>query len=96
MRISSFDNYRVQVPFRLQVPISQFQIGILAWVVHLMLWVKVRQQQVMLMMFSLIMVEYSMSFLSLSTLDFFAEQVGGTTLNLSYSLRFIVGPLLHA
>ena len=27
---------------------------------------------------------------------FFAGQVGGTTLNLSYSLRFIVGPLLHA
>ena len=26
----------------------------------------------------------------------FAGQVGGTTLNLSYSLRFIVGPLLHA
>ena len=29
-------------------------------------------------------------------LSFFAGQVGGTTLNLSYSLRFIVGPLLHA
>ena len=29
-------------------------------------------------------------------LRFFAGQVGGTTLNLSYSLRFIVGPLLHA
>ena len=29
-------------------------------------------------------------------LRFFAGQVGGTTLNLSYYLRFIVGPLLHA
>ena len=29
-------------------------------------------------------------------LKLFAGQVGGTTLNLSYSLRFIVGPLLHA
>ena len=28
-------------------------------------------------------------------LRFFAGQVGGTTLSLSYSLRFIVGPLLH-
>ena len=27
---------------------------------------------------------------------YFAGQVVGTTLNLSYSLRFIVGPLLHA
>ena len=27
---------------------------------------------------------------------FFAGQVGGTTMNLFYSLRFIVGPLLHA
>ena len=48
----------------------------------------IMMQQVRLMMFSLNMVDYSMSF--------FAGQVGGTTLNLSYSLRFIVGPLLHA
>ena len=27
---------------------------------------------------------------------FFAGQLGVTTLNLSYSVRFIVGPLLHA
>ena len=53
-------------------------------------------QQVRLMMFSLNMVDYSMSFLLLSTQLFFAGQVGGTTLNLSYSLSFIVGPLLHA
>ena len=29
-------------------------------------------------------------------LNFFAGQVGGAILNLSYSLTFIVGPLLHA
>ena len=29
-------------------------------------------------------------------LSFFAGQVGGTILNLSYSLSFFVGPLLHA
>ena len=52
--------------------------------------------QVRLMMFSLNIVDYSMSFLSLSSWDFFfAGQVGGTILNLSYSLTFIVGPLLH-
>ena len=53
-------------------------------------------QEVRLMMFSLNMVDYTMSFLSLSTCDFFAGQVGGTILNLSYSLTFDVGPLLHA
>ena len=36
------------------------------------------------------MVDYSMSFLSLSTWDFFAGQVGGTILNPSYSLTFYV------
>ena len=29
-------------------------------------------------------------------LRFFAGQVGGTIMNLCYSLGFIVGPLLHA
>ena len=53
----------------------------------------IMMQQVRLMMN---MVDYSMSFLLLSTRDFFPGQVGGTTLNLSYSLRFIVGPFLHA
>ena len=47
----------------------------------------IMMQQVRLMMFSLNMVDYFMSF---------AGQVGETTLDLSYSLRFIVGPLLHA
>ena len=41
------------------------------------------------------MVDYFMSFLSLSTLYLFAGQVGGTILNLSYYLSFFVGPLLH-
>ena len=36
-------------------------------------------------------VDYPMSFLSLSTWDFFAGHVGGTILNLSYSLSFIMG-----
>ena len=54
-------------------------------------------QQVRLMMFSLNMVDYSHVLpLAVHLRFFFAGQVGGTTLNLSYSLRFIVGPLLHA
>ena len=56
----------------------------------------IMMQHVRLMMFSLNMVDYFMFFLSLTTSDFFDGQVGGTNLNLSYSLRFIVGPLLHA
>ena len=57
----------------------------------------IMMQQVRLMMFSLNMVDYSTPFLLLSTQDFFlAGQVRETTLNLSYSLRFFVGPLLHA
>ena len=35
-------------------------------------------------------------FLSQSTCDFFSGQVGGTTLSLSYTLRFILEPLVHA
>ena len=46
----------------------------------------IMMQQVKLMMFSLNIVDYSMSFLSLSTRDFFAGQVGWTILILSYSL----------
>ena len=56
----------------------------------------IMMQQLRLMMFSLNTVDYSMSFLLLSTQNFFCWTSGGTTLNLSYSLRFIVGPLLHA
>ena len=41
-----------------------------------------------LMMFSLKMVDYPMSFLSLSTWDFFAWHVGGTILNLSLVFGF--------
>ena len=52
-------------------------------------------QQVRLMIFSLKMVDYSMSLLSLSTWDFFACTVGGTIVRHSYSLSIIVGPLLH-
>jgi hypothetical protein len=48
------------------------------------------------MMFLLKMVNYSMSFPSLSTSFFFDEQVGGTILDHSYFLNFFVGPLLHA
>ena len=53
-------------------------------------------QQVGLMMFSLNMVDYPMSFLLLSTWDFFGGQVEGTILRCSYSLSSVVGPLLHA
>ena len=49
-----------------------------------------------LMMFLLKMVDYSMSFLLLSTLIFFDGQVGWTILQLSYLLNFFVGALLHA
>ena len=51
-------------------------------------------QQVRMMMFSLNMVDNSMSFLSLFTLIFYG-QVGGTILSKFYSLGFVVGPLLH-
>ena len=53
-------------------------------------------QQVSLMMFSLNMVDYPMSFLSLSTWDFFGGQVEGNFLRYSYSLSFVAGPPLHA
>ena len=53
-------------------------------------------QQVRLMMFSMNMMDYSMSLLSLSTLTFFKGQVGGTILSKFYSLGFVVGPLFHA
>ena len=56
----------------------------------------IMMQQVRLMMFSVNMVDYSMSFLLLFQLSFFAGQVGGTILNLSYYLTFDVGPFLHA
>ena len=52
-------------------------------------------QQVSLMMFSLNMVDYSMSFLSLSSWTFFGGQVQGTILRCSSSLSFVVGPVLH-
>ena len=52
--------------------------------------------QVRLMMFLLKMVDYSMSFLLLSTLNFFDRQVGWTILDQSYFLNFYVGPILHA
>ena len=52
-------------------------------------------QQVSLMMSFLTMVDYPMSFLLLSTLIFFGGQVEGTILRCSYSLSFVVGPLLH-
>ena len=53
-------------------------------------------QQVSFMMFSLNMVDYPMSFLLLSSLNFFGGQVEGTILRCSYSLSLVVGPLLHA
>ena len=53
-------------------------------------------QYVSLMMFSLNMVDYPMSFLLLASWIFFAGQVQGTILKCSYSLSFVVGPLLHA
>ena len=56
----------------------------------------IMMQQVRLMMFSLKMVDYSMSFLLLSTLIFFDGQVGWTILEHSNFLNFFVGPLLHA
>ena len=55
----------------------------------------IMMQQVRLMMFSLYMVDYSMSFLSLSNKDFFAGQVGWIIVGHSYSLSIVVGPLLH-
>ena len=54
----------------------------------------IMMQKVRLMMFSLNMVDYSMSFLLLFL--FFAGQVGGTILRCSYSLSLFVGLLLHA
>ena len=48
------------------------------------------------MMFSLNIVDYSMSFLLLSTWVFFARQVGGIILYLSCSLTFYTGPFRHA
>ena len=48
----------------------------------------IMEQQVRLMKFSLNMVDYSMSFLSLFTWIFFDRQVGGTILKPSYSLSF--------
>ena len=53
-------------------------------------------QQVSLMMSYLTMVDYPVSFLLLSTWIFFGGQVEGTILRCSYSLSFVVGPLLHA
>ena len=54
----------------------------------------IMMQQVRLMMFSLNMVDY---FLPLAVnLSFFGGQVGGTILNLSYSLTLDVGPFFHA
>ena len=46
-------------------------------------------QKVRLMLFSMNKVDYSMSFLSLSTFDL---QVGGTILSKFYSLGLVVGP----
>ena len=51
----------------------------------------IMMHQVRSMMFLLNMVDYSMSFLSLSTLDFFYGQVGGIILSKFYSLCFVVG-----
>ena len=57
----------------------------------------IMMHQARLIMFSLNMVDYSMHVLPLAVhLCFFAGQVGGTILNLSYSLTFYVGPFLHA
>ena len=53
-------------------------------------------QHVRLMMFTLNMVDYPMSFLSLSTWDCFGGQVEGTIPRCSFSLSFVLGPLLHA
>ena len=53
-------------------------------------------QYVSLIIFSLNMVNYPMSFLLLSSWNFFAGQVQGTILKCSYSLSIVVGPLLHA
>ena len=49
-----------------------------------------------LMMFSLNMVDYPMTFLLLSIWIILAGQVEGTILSKFYSLGLIVGPLLHA
>ena len=56
----------------------------------------IMMRQVSLMMFSLNMVDYHMSFLLLSSWIFFGGQVQGTILRCSYSLSIAVGPLLHA
>ena len=56
----------------------------------------IMMRQVSLMMFSLNMVDYPMSFLLLSSWIFFGGQVQGTILRCSYSLSFVMGPLLHA
>ena len=56
----------------------------------------IMMRQVSLMMFSLNMVDYPMSFLLLSSWIFFGGQVQGTILRCSYSLSIVVGPLLHA
>ena len=53
-------------------------------------------QYVSLMMFSLNIVDYPMSFLLLSSWIFLAGQVQGTILKCSYSSSFVVEPLLHA
>ena len=53
-------------------------------------------EEVSLMMFSLNMVDSPMSFLLLSSWNLFDGQVQGTILRCSYSLSFVMGPLLHA
>ena len=55
----------------------------------------IMMQKVRLRMFSLNMVDYSMSFLLLSTWIFFDRQVVGTILSRFYFLGFVEGPLLH-
>ena len=50
----------------------------------------IKMHQVRLMMFSLNMVDYSMSFFLLFQLNFFYRQVGGTIVRHSYSLSVVV------
>ena len=69
---------------------------VVGWLAPKITGILIMVHQVRLMMFSLKMVDYSMSFLLLSTCNFFFDrQVVGTILTLSYFLNFFVGHLLH-